>query len=61
MREGRAKADEAKKGLIRARAKLNFALDKLTDVERREFEAFHADVRADFHGQMAEDPLFNKK
>lgn len=60
LRDGRQKLDEAKKGLIRARAKLNFALDQLTDLERREYEAFHAGVRADFHGQMAEDPLFNK-
>jgi len=56
----RARADEAKKELIRARAKLNFALDQLTEVERREYEAFHAEVRAEYHGQMAEDPLFNK-
>lgn len=56
----RTQVDEAKKELVRARAKLNFALDQMTEVERREYEAFHAEARAEYHGQMAEDPLFNK-
>jgi hypothetical protein len=56
----RAQADDAKKQLVRARAKLNFALDQMTEVERREYEAFHAELRAETHGQLAEDPLFNK-
>jgi outer membrane PBP1 activator LpoA protein len=56
----RAKAEQAKKELVRARAKLNFALDQMSEVDRREYEAFHAEVRAETHGQMAEDPLFNK-
>ena len=52
--------EEARKGLVRARAKLNFALDQLSEVDRREYEAFHAEVRAETHGQLAEDPMFNK-
>lgn len=56
----KARADDAKKQLIKARARLNFALDKMSEVDRREFQAFHAEVRAETHGQMAEDPLFNK-
>lgn len=56
----RNRGEDARKQLIRARAKLNFALDKLTDVERREYEAFHAEVRAETHGQLAEDPTFEK-
>jgi hypothetical protein len=56
----RAKAEQAKKELVKARAKLNFALDQMSEVDRREYEAFHAEVRAETHGQMAEDPLFNK-
>jgi hypothetical protein len=56
----KAQADDAKRGLIHARAKLNYALDQLNEVERREYEATQAEVRAEFHGQMAEDPLFNK-
>ena len=46
---------DAKKRLIRARAQLNFALDKMNDVERKEYEAFHAEVRAETHGALAED------
>ncbi len=56
----RAKAERAKTELVKARAKLNFALDQMGEVDRREYEAFHAEVRAETHGQMAEDPLFNK-
>lgn len=51
----KAQMDDAKKRLIRARAQLNFALDRLTEAERREFEAFHAEVRAETHGALAED------
>ncbi len=56
----RNKGEDARKQLIRSRAKLNFALDQLSEVERREYEAFHAEARAETHGQLAEDPLFNK-
>ena len=47
--------DAAKKRLIKARAQLNFALDRMQEAERREFEAFHAEVRAETHGHLAED------
>jgi hypothetical protein len=47
--------DEAKKRLVKARAQLNFALDQMTEVERREFEAFHAEVRAETHGALADE------
>jgi hypothetical protein len=49
------KMDDAKKRLVKARAQLNFALDQMTEVERREYEAFHAEVRAETHGALAED------
>lgn len=52
--------DDSKKQLVKARAQLEFALDRMEVVERREYEAFHAEVRAESHGQLAEDPLFNK-
>ena len=52
--------DESKKELVKARAQLEFALDRMEVVERQEYEAFHAEVRAEHHGQLAEDPLFNK-
>ncbi len=51
----KAKVDDAKKRLVRARAQLNFALDRMGEVERREYEAFHAEVRAETHGALAED------
>ena len=49
------KMDDAKKRLVKARAQLNFALDQMTEVERREYEAFHAEVRAETHGALADD------
>lgn len=51
----RSRVEEARKGLVKARAQLNFALDRMDEVERREYEAFHSDVRAETHGQLAED------
>ena len=60
LQEGRAAVDGAKHTLIKAHARLNFALDKMSEVDRREYEAFHADVRAETHAQLAEDPLFEK-
>ena len=56
----RNKAEAARKQLVRARATLNFALDQLSEADRREYEAFHAEVRAQTHADLAEDPLFNK-
>ena len=56
----KAKGDDAKKQLVKARATLNFALDQLGEADRREYEAFHAEARAETHGQLAEDPMFNK-
>jgi hypothetical protein len=56
----RNSGEEAKKQLIKANARFNFALDQMSEIERREFEAFHAEARAETHGQMAEDPLCNK-
>jgi hypothetical protein len=56
----RAQAEDADKQLIRARAKLRYALDQMSEVDRREYEAFQAEIRAHAHGQLAEDPLSNK-
>ena len=56
----KAQVDAAKKGLVKSRAQLNFALDRMGEVERREYQAFHAEVRAETHGQLADDPLSNK-
>lgn len=54
----KAAIDDAAKRLVRARAQLNFALDRLSEAERREYEVFHTEVRAETHGQLAEDPTF---
>jgi hypothetical protein len=54
----KAAIDDANRRLIRARAQLNFALDRMSEVERREYQVFHAEVRAETHGQLAEDPTF---
>jgi hypothetical protein len=56
----KAAVDAARKRLVKARAQRDFALDRMDQVERREYEAFHAEVRAETHGQLAEDPLFNQ-
>ncbi|HEY3451287.1 MAG TPA: hypothetical protein VGK67_33320 [Myxococcales bacterium] len=49
------KMADAKKRLVKARAQLNFALDRMQEAERREYEAFHAEVRAETHGALAQD------
>lgn len=49
------KVADAKKRLVKVRAQLNFALDRMQEAERREYEAFHAEVRAETHGALAED------
>jgi hypothetical protein len=56
----KATVDDAKKRLVRVRAQNNFALDRMDELERREYEAFHAEVRAEAHAQLADDPLGNK-
>jgi hypothetical protein len=47
--------DDAKKQLVKSRAQLHFALDRMEAAERTEYEAAHAEVRADTHGQLADD------
>ena len=58
--QGKGEAQDARQRLVKARARLNFALDQMDEAERREWEALQADARAEAHGQLAEDPLFNK-
>jgi hypothetical protein len=60
LEEGRRLADEGRTRVVKARAKLNFALDQMDEADRREYEALHAEARAEAHAQMADDPLFNK-
>ena len=58
--QGKAEAQDARTRLVKARARLNFALDQMDEAEHREWDALQADARAETHGQLADDPLFNK-
>src|SRR3954462_12633662 len=58
--QGKAEAQDAKTRAVKARARLNYALDRMDEVERREWEALQAEARAETHAQLAEDPLFKK-
>src|SRR5205823_10179828 len=60
LEEGRRLAGEGRTRAVKARAKLNFALDQMDEADRREYEALRAEARAEAHAQMADDPLFNK-
>lgn len=57
---GKLEAQEARRRVVKARARLNYALDRMDEVERREWEALQAEARAETHGQLADDPLFKK-
>lgn len=58
--QGKAEAQDAHTQLVKTRARLNFALDQMDEAERVEWDALQADAHAEAHGQMADDPLFNK-
>jgi hypothetical protein len=60
LAQGKAEAQEARTRAVKARARLNFALDRMDDAERREWEALQAEARAETHAQLADDPLFKK-
>ena len=59
--QGKTEAQEAHTRAVKARARLNFALDQMDEAERREWDALHAEARAEAHGQLADDPLLNKQ
>jgi hypothetical protein len=58
--QAKGEASEARTRAVKARARLNFALDRMDEAERREWEALQAEARAETHAQLAEDPLFKK-
>ena len=60
LAQGKAEGQEARTRAVKARARLNFALDRMDDAERREWEALQAEARAETHAQLADDPLFKK-
>ena len=53
-------AHDARSRVVKARARLHFLLDQMDEAERQEWEVLQAEARAEAHGQMADDPLFNK-
>ena len=60
LEEARRLAEETRTRIVKARAKLNFALDQMDEGDRREYEALRAEARAEAHAQLADDPLFKK-
>jgi hypothetical protein len=60
LREGKQQAADARTRLVKARARLNYALDQMDESEQQELEALRASARAETHAQLAEDPLFTK-
>jgi hypothetical protein len=58
--QGKAEAQEAKARIVKARARLNFALDRMDDAELRDWQALQAEARAETHAQLADDPLLKK-
>ena len=51
--EGRALVQENKPAVIKARAKLNFALDRMDDADRESWQALQAEARAEAHAQLS--------
>ena len=58
--EGKQEAQDAHSRAVKARARLDFALDQMDEAERQEYLALQADARAGTHGELAEDPTFKK-
>ena len=58
--QGKTEAQEAKARIVKARARLNFALDRMDDAELRDWQALQAEARAETHAQLADDPMLKK-
>src|SRR6202022_5172718 len=54
LAQGKAEGQEARTRAVKARARLNFALDRMDDAERGEWEAFQPAARAGRLGTPAE-------
>src|SRR5437762_2223179 len=52
LAQGKSEANEARTRAVKARARLNFALDRMDEAERREWEALQAEARAETHAQL---------
>src|SRR5207249_9707964 len=53
--EGRLLVEKWKPAVIKARAKLNFALDAMDEADRRSWEALQAEAHAEAHAQLADE------
>jgi hypothetical protein len=53
--QGKTEAQDARTRLIKARARLNFALDQMDEAERLAWDALQTGARADAHGQLADE------
>lgn len=51
---GRQQAQDGKTRLVKARARLNFALDQMDEAERVEYDALRASALAEAHTQLAD-------
>ena len=60
LAQGKQLAAVGRTRVVKARARLNYALDQMDESERQELEALRASARAETHAQLAEDPLFAK-
>ena len=56
----RVEKSDAHGRVVKARARLNFALDQMDEAERGEWEALQKEAAAETHAQLADDPLLNK-
>jgi hypothetical protein len=55
LSEANAASRDAHTRLVKAQARLNFALDQMDEAERKAWEATQAGARADAHGQLADE------
>jgi hypothetical protein len=55
LRRGRALIDQYKPALIKARARVNFALDQMDEADRKAWQALQAEALAEAHAQLADD------
>ena len=53
LMSGKQKAQDGKTRAVKARARLNFALDQMDEAERGEWQAMQAEARAETHAQLA--------
>jgi hypothetical protein len=53
LTQGKTEAQEARTRIVKARARLNFALDQMDEAERLAWDAMQTGARAEAQGQLA--------